>query len=117
MESDVAEKVGQIVATGTIKKKDYPSASAIHTGLVNSVWKEHKDWLIGIKLLIQMSAKTVQSSKNQDQWAIQVVDVLHLKNRSGLNDQSLIEFNLNYCGPIQMSNRQMSNRTTPTYIT
>ena len=53
----MAEKVGQIVAT--MKNKDYPSASAIHTGLVNSVWKEHKDWLKGIKLLIQMSAKAV----------------------------------------------------------
>jgi len=57
MESDTAEKVGQIVAT--MKNKDYPSASAIHTGLVNSVFKEHKDWLKGITLLIQMSAKAV----------------------------------------------------------
>jgi len=68
MESDMAEKVGQLVAT--MKNTDYPSASAIHTGLVNSVWKEHKDWLKGIKLLIQMSAKAVQSSKRQDQWAM-----------------------------------------------
>jgi len=68
MESDMAEKLGKIVAT--MNNKDYPSASAIHTGLVNSVWKEHKDWLKGIKLLIQMSAKAVQSSKSQAQWAI-----------------------------------------------
>ena len=68
MESDMAEKVGQLVAT--MKNTDYPSASAIHTGLVNSVWKEHTDWLKGIKLLIQMSAKAVQSSKRQDQWAM-----------------------------------------------
>ena len=61
------EEVGQILAT--MKNTD-PFASAIHTGLVNSVWKEHKDWLKGINLLIQMSAKAVQSSKSQDQWAI-----------------------------------------------
>jgi len=68
MESDMAEEVGQIVAT--MKNRDYPSVSAIHTGLVNIVWKEHKDWLKGIKLLIHTSAKAVQSSKSQDQWAM-----------------------------------------------
>ena len=52
---EIAGKIGQVLsAMGT---RDYPAASRIHTGLVNSDWKEHKDWLKGIKLLIQLAAK------------------------------------------------------------
>jgi protein transport protein SEC31 len=68
IEGDTAEIVAQMVAA--MKNKDYVSASATHTKLVNSVWKQHKNWLKGFKFLIQMSAKALQSSRKQDQWAI-----------------------------------------------
>ena len=68
IECDVAEKVCQLVAS--MKNKDYSSAMAIHTSLVNSVWKSHKDWLKGFKFLVQLGAKTVQNSRTQDQWAM-----------------------------------------------
>lgn len=52
---DITEKVGQIVVS--VKNREFSTANGIHTGLVNSVWKEHKDWLKGMKFLIQLSAK------------------------------------------------------------
>lgn len=68
IDSDTAEKVAQMVTS--MKNKDYHSATAVHTRLVNSVWKQHKDWLKGFKFLVQMSAKAMQSSRSQDQWAM-----------------------------------------------
>jgi protein transport protein SEC31 len=68
IECEVAEKVGQMVTA--IKNKDFASASASHTSLVNSAWKSHKNWLKGFKFLIQLGAKSVQSSRTQDQWAM-----------------------------------------------
>ena len=55
IDNDVVEKVAQIVAS--MKNRDYSTANGIHAGLVNSVWKENKDWLKGMKYLIQLSAK------------------------------------------------------------
>jgi protein transport protein SEC31 len=37
--------------------RDYNSANAINTNLANTVWKDHKDWLKGIKFLIQLVSK------------------------------------------------------------
>ena len=65
---DVAGKVEEIVTA--MNDKNYAAASTTHTSLVNSDWKEHKDWLKGLKFLIQMSAKAFQSSRKQDQWAM-----------------------------------------------
>ncbi|KAL7579856.1 hypothetical protein ACA910_004868 [Epithemia clementina (nom. ined.)] len=36
---------------------DFPNASMIQTALVNSDWKNQKDWLKGAKLLIQLASK------------------------------------------------------------
>jgi protein transport protein SEC31 len=67
IEKDIADKMEQIV--DLMKKNDYISATTIHTKLVNSVWKEHKDWLKGIKFLIQLKSKMMQSSMSSDPWA------------------------------------------------
>lgn len=55
IENEVAVKVGQIVSS--MQVRDYATANGIHSSLVNSVWKENKDWLKGMKFLIQLSAK------------------------------------------------------------
>ena len=55
IDPDVAVKVGHIVTA--MKHRDFSTANGIHAGLVNSVWKENKDWLKGMKFLIQLSAK------------------------------------------------------------
>jgi protein transport protein SEC31 len=67
IQKDIADKVEQIM--DLMKKGDYISATTIHTKLVNSVWKEHKDWLKGIKFLIQLKSKMMQSSMSSDPWA------------------------------------------------
>jgi len=51
----IVGKIGHMLSA--MGKRDYHTASGIHTGLVNSDWKEHKDWLKGIKILIQLAAK------------------------------------------------------------
>lgn len=55
IDAGIAEKIGQILSA--MGKRDFGAASGIHTGLVNSDWKGHKDWLKGMKFLIQMAAK------------------------------------------------------------
>ena len=47
VDTDIAEKVGGIV--NAMKSRDFSTATGIHAGLVNSVWKENKDWLKGMK--------------------------------------------------------------------
>ena len=37
--------------------RDWRSAQSIQTGLVNTDWRDHKDWLKGIKALLQLGAK------------------------------------------------------------
>jgi len=53
--SIIAGNLGQILSA--LGSRDFPTASRIHTGLVNSEWREHKDWLKGMKILIQLTAK------------------------------------------------------------
>jgi len=53
-----ADVVGQVQnMTSAIRNRDYAAASAIQTALVTHDWKEHKDWLRGVKFLIQLSSK------------------------------------------------------------
>jgi len=52
---DVGEKV--LSMTTAINNHDFRSALSIQTGLVNSDWRDHKDWLKGIKALIQLASK------------------------------------------------------------
>jgi len=53
--SDVAYKVGSM--TNALSSRDYSTTSSIQNDLVNNEWKEHKDWLKGIKFLNQLAAK------------------------------------------------------------
>jgi protein transport protein SEC31 len=52
---DVSEKVGAM--TAHITNHDFRSAQSIQTGLVSHEWRDHKDWLKGIKTLLQMATK------------------------------------------------------------
>mmetsp|Transcript_7864 Transcript_7864/g.11538 ORF Transcript_7864/g.11538 Transcript_7864/m.11538 type:complete len:943 (-) Transcript_7864:132-2960(-) len=55
--SEIAPKVMTMVTA--MQNRDYGSAAAIQKALVNSDWKEHKDWLRGIKFLIQFASKRI----------------------------------------------------------
>ena len=53
--------IGQIAAfIDALKSRNYAGAQSIHTHLVNHEWLQHKDWLRGLKLLIQLSMKRFQ---------------------------------------------------------
>lgn len=55
VDADVASKVGSMLTA--LQGRDYASASSIVTGLVSNEWKDHKDWLKGLKFLVQMATK------------------------------------------------------------
>ena len=57
---DISEDISEKVLTMTthITSYDFRAAQSIQTGLVNSDWKGHKDWLKGIKALLQVATKT-----------------------------------------------------------
>lgn len=59
--SEIAADVSSqlITMTGAVRNRDYQTATAIQAGLANSVWKEHKDWLRGLKFLIQLAWKKI----------------------------------------------------------
>ena len=52
---DSVQKVQQMVLS--LSSRDYNSATSIHTQLANSEWRDHKDWLKGIKILITLASK------------------------------------------------------------
>ena len=52
---EIVEKVSSL--TGCITSYDFRSAQSIQTGLVNTDWRDHKDWLKGIKALLQLASK------------------------------------------------------------
>jgi protein transport protein SEC31 len=52
---DISSKVVSIC--GYITTYDFRSAHSLQTGLVNSDWKDHKDWLKGTKALLQLATK------------------------------------------------------------
>ena len=58
------------VVISMTKNKDFISAMAIHTSLINSVWKSHMDWLKGFNFLVRLRAKTFQNSRTQDRLAM-----------------------------------------------
>lgn len=45
---------------GALANRDFTSATTIQTALVNSDWRNHKDWLKGIKSLIQLASKKLR---------------------------------------------------------
>jgi protein transport protein SEC31 len=52
---DVAEKVKYLWSC--LEHRDFNMANTVQNGLVNTDWREHKDWLKGLKFLIQIAAK------------------------------------------------------------
>jgi protein transport protein SEC31 len=55
VDADVTNKVR--IMMYHLQSQDYASASSIVTGLVSNEWKDHKDWLKGLKFLVQMATK------------------------------------------------------------
>lgn len=57
---DISEDISSKVLTMTqhITSYDFRAAQSVQTSLVNSDWKGHKDWLKGIKALLQLATKT-----------------------------------------------------------
>jgi protein transport protein SEC31 len=55
IEEDTESKVLSMVAA--IANHDIRTAAAIQTSLVSTDWKDHKDWLKGIKVLLQLATK------------------------------------------------------------
>eukprot|EP00602_Paraphysomonas_sp_CaronLab_P004721 CAMPEP_0185020746 /NCGR_PEP_ID=MMETSP1103-20130426/3384_1 /TAXON_ID=36769 /ORGANISM="Paraphysomonas bandaiensis, Strain Caron Lab Isolate" /LENGTH=1052 /DNA_ID=CAMNT_0027551833 /DNA_START=113 /DNA_END=3271 /DNA_ORIENTATION=+ len=52
---ETSGKLEQLVAA--LHNKQISAANAIHTDLVNTCWAQHKDWIKGLKYLIQLIAK------------------------------------------------------------
>lgn len=55
VDGDTAGKVQALVAA--LQGRDYGTAGNLSTALANTVWKQHKEWLKGIKFLIQICGK------------------------------------------------------------
>jgi protein transport protein SEC31 len=55
LSDDIVEKVWQLVTA--VAAQDFATASTIQTSLANSEWREQKDWLKGIKILIALASK------------------------------------------------------------
>jgi len=46
----------------SLMARDFRTATAMQTALVNSEWREHKDWLKGFKSLIQLASRKLAHS-------------------------------------------------------
>ncbi len=55
VDADITNKVR--IMMYNLQSRDYASASSIVTALVSNEWKDHKDWLKGLKFLVQMATK------------------------------------------------------------
>jgi len=55
IDPDVVAKVQQLVLAA--ESRNYVAAGGIQKSLVDSVWSDHKDWLKGLKFLIQLAMK------------------------------------------------------------
>jgi protein transport protein SEC31 len=53
--ADTMTKLGQMVAS--LHARNSAAANAINADLTNTVWSEHKDWIKGLKYLIQLNSK------------------------------------------------------------
>jgi protein transport protein SEC31 len=58
IDPEVASKMAAIVAA--LRSGDFASAAAIQTGLVSTDWRDNKDWLKGIKNVIQLTTKKIR---------------------------------------------------------
>jgi hypothetical protein len=52
---DVLQKLSQLVSD--LSNRNFSGASAIQTDLANTVWSLHKEWIKGLKVLIQLASK------------------------------------------------------------
>lgn len=55
IQAEICAKVLQM--TGCITTYDFGSAESVVTDLVSSEWRDHKDWLKGVKALLQLARK------------------------------------------------------------
>ena len=52
------ESTGRVYQLVTaLCNRDYATASAAQTHLANTEWRDHKDWLKGLKILITLASK------------------------------------------------------------
>jgi len=56
--AEISSKVLSMV--DALRGSDFSKAAAVQTALINSDWRDHKDWLKGIKNLIQLATKKLQ---------------------------------------------------------
>jgi protein transport protein SEC31 len=56
---DIQAEIGAILLqmTGFITTYDFGSAQSVLTDLVSNEWRDHKDWLKGVKALLQLARK------------------------------------------------------------
>merc|ERR1711982_174624 len=54
----VVDTVNSLVTA--LQNRDYASATAIQTSAVSTIWRDHKDWLKGMKFLIQLASRRLQ---------------------------------------------------------
>lgn len=55
IDAALVENMGYFV--GAIQNKDFNTANSVQTDMVNNYWRSQKDWLKGMKFLIQLSAR------------------------------------------------------------
>lgn len=55
IDEETVSKVSFMI--GALANGDYPAATATNTALVNSDWRDHKDWLKGMKSLLALASK------------------------------------------------------------
>jgi protein transport protein SEC31 len=55
LSEEIIQQVFSLVSA--VSMRDFGTALTVQTVLANSEWKEHKDWLKGIKILIQIASK------------------------------------------------------------
>jgi protein transport protein SEC31 len=53
--ADVLQKLAQLVAD--LAQRNFVGASAMQTDLANTAWGQHKEWIKGLKVLIQLASK------------------------------------------------------------
>jgi len=55
---NVIDQVNALVTA--LQNRDYATATAVQTSAVSSIWRDHKDWLKGMKFLIQLASRRLQ---------------------------------------------------------
>ena len=53
--ADVLQKLAQLV--GDLAQRNFVGASTMQTDLANTAWGQHKEWIKGLKVLIQLASK------------------------------------------------------------